>query len=468
MSCLICTEEIKVRNPTVKCQYCEFEACRSCCERYILGQTVAKCMNNDCDKEWSRKHIAQNFTKSFITGAWKKNREKVLFDKEKALLPATQGQVQNSIEKERIAMEIKEVNEEIKKIKIQYGRLLDKKNVLNQANYRLHQNNNYTLQTTNTQKTNYVRACPDEDCRGYLNGSWKCGLCDKTTCSKCHVIIQPDQDHECNKDDVETANLLKKDTKPCPTCSTGIFKIDGCDQMWCTQCHTAFSWKTGRIENAIHNPHYFEWVRKNGQQANFGQDNYICGQELNHEVWNHIRRKINTFEMNVSKVQELKIESIIRNLLHFKYSEIRRYRVTADNEDNTELRIKYLRNLITTEEFSKKIQQSNKSHEKKKELNQILSLFERVSSEIILRLAQNTDKWNQNTNLVLEHVKQTIGEIDGIIQYTNQALTDLSQTYGTIHKCIQLATKQRRDLLVTVNKPSTYTKKPVIDLTIEM
>jgi prefoldin subunit 5 len=461
MSCHICTEEIKVRNPTVKCQYCEFEACRSCCERYILDQTIAKCMNNDCDKEWTRKHIAQNFTKSFLTGAWKKNREKVLFDKEKALLPATQGQVQNSIEKDEIAMEIKKVNEEIKNIKMQYSRLMDKKNKLHQSNNRLHSNNNYTLQGTNLEKTNYVRACPDGDCRGYLNGSWKCGLCNKTTCSKCHIMIQPDQDHECNKDDVETANLLKKDTKPCPTCSTGIFKIDGCDQMWCTQCHTAFSWKTGRIENAIHNPHYFEWVRKNGQQANFGQDNYICGQELNHQVWNHIRRKINMFEMSVPKNIDLQIEYIIRNLLHFKYSELRRYRITADHEDNTELRIKYLRNLITNEEFAKKIQQSNKSYEKKKELNQILSLFERVSSEIILRLAQNTDQWInqeiQNKNIVLEHLNQTIAEINGIIQYTNQALTELSQTYGTVHKYIKFATKRNRDLLTTVVKPKNST-----------
>jgi ribosomal protein S27AE len=274
-------------------------------------------------------------------------------------------------------------------------------------------------------------------------------------------MIQPDQDHECNKDDVETANLLKKDTKPCPTCSTGIFKIDGCDQMWCTQCHTAFSWKTGRIENAIHNPHYFEWVRKNGQQANFGQDNYICGQELNHQVWNHIRRKINMFEMSVPKNIDLQIEYIIRNLLHFKYSELRRYRITADHEDNTELRIKYLRNLITNEEFAKKIQQSNKSYEKKKELNQILSLFERVSSEIILRLAQNTDQWInqeiQNKNIVLEHLNQTIAEINGIIQYTNQALTELSQTYGTVHKYIKFATKRNRDLLTTVVKPKNST-----------
>ena len=167
------------------------------------------------------------------------------------------------------------------------------------------------------------------------------------------------------------------------------------------------------------------------------------------------------FEMSVPKNIDLQIEYIIRNLLHFKYSELRRYRITADHEDNTELRIKYLRNLITNEEFAKKIQQSNKSYEKKKELNQILSLFERVSSEIILRLAQNTDQWInqeiQNKNIVLEHLNQTIAEINGIIQYTNQALTELSQTYGTVHKYIKFATKRNRDLLTTVVKPKNST-----------
>ena len=57
-----------------------------------------------------------------------------------------------------------------------------------------------------------------------------------------------DCEHTCNPDLVETAKLLAKDTKSCPTCQTKIFKIDGCDQMWCTQCHTAFSWKTGAIQ----------------------------------------------------------------------------------------------------------------------------------------------------------------------------------------------------------------------------
>ena len=106
------------------------------------------------------------------------------------------------------------------------------------------------LQINKKEKSNYnALVCSKEDCRGYLNNEWKCGVCDTFTCSKCNInIVGTIDNHECNKEDVETFSLLKKDTKSCPKCNTSIFKIDGCDQMWCTQCHTAFSWRTGRIE----------------------------------------------------------------------------------------------------------------------------------------------------------------------------------------------------------------------------
>jgi hypothetical protein len=47
----------------------------------------------------------------------------------------------------------------------------------------------------------------------------------------------------------------------------GIFKTEGCDQMWCVSCKTAFSWRSGNILNGpIHNPEYYDFQRR--QQAN--------------------------------------------------------------------------------------------------------------------------------------------------------------------------------------------------------
>ena len=59
---------------------------------------------------------------------------------------------------------------------------------------------------------------------------------------------------------------MKKDTKPCPKCGTGIFKIDGCDVMFCINCQTYFSWNTGKIHTrSLHNPEAVRWMREQGR-----------------------------------------------------------------------------------------------------------------------------------------------------------------------------------------------------------
>ena len=67
-------------------------------------------------------------------------------------------------------------------------------------------------------------------------------------------------EHVCNEDDVKSAEMIKKETRNCPKCAVPIFKTEGCDQMWCTECHTAFSWRTGLVvTGVVHNPHFYAW-----------------------------------------------------------------------------------------------------------------------------------------------------------------------------------------------------------------
>ena len=45
--------------------------------------------------------------------------------------------------------------------------------------------------------------------------------------------------------------------------------VRNCNQMWCVMegCNTAFDWVSGRIiTGAVHNPHYYEWLRRTGGQ----------------------------------------------------------------------------------------------------------------------------------------------------------------------------------------------------------
>jgi hypothetical protein len=121
-----------------------------------------------------------------------------------------------------------------------------------------------------------VVPCITKDCKGYLDNDYVCRLCYIHVCKECHQEKQ--DNHICLEENIETVKAVKNDTHPCPNCQTRIFKIDGCDQIFCTQCHTAFSWRTGRIETGrIHNPHYFQWIRTRHVQVPREAGDVPCG-----------------------------------------------------------------------------------------------------------------------------------------------------------------------------------------------
>ena len=84
--------------------------------------------------------------------------------------------------------------------------------------------------------------------------------------------------------------MIKKETKGCPQCGVRIYKISGCDQMWCTECKVAFSWNTGKIiyGGQIHNPHYYEWMRRTGGEIPLNHNEVACGREIDNYFESYI------------------------------------------------------------------------------------------------------------------------------------------------------------------------------------
>jgi hypothetical protein len=389
-------------------------------------------MNTSCGKPWDRKFIVNAFPKSFVTNQWKKHREKVLLDREIALLPATQSVVEDIIRREKIKKEVEEIEKIIRDLR--------------QQQHNIH----YQGQNPQKQqkKTHFVRACPDGDCRGYLSSQWKCGLCENHACKDCHVLIKKGGENEqhvqhmCNPDELATAKLLDKDTKSCPKCQTGIFKIEGCDQMWCTQCHTAFSWRTGELQTNIHNPHFYEWQRRTGGgQAPRNPGDIVCGREITHNMITELSRKLRPKVINSNndspetRARALSLydraSAIVRSILHLNHQQLYNYRM-QNNENNLELRVSYMRQQIDKETFMQRVQRENKQFEKKREIYNILTLFIQTVTDIMFRF-QDAVK----NSSVLEDLEKILDETLAIQEYTNECLGDIAETYGNKAKKIE-------------------------------
>lgn len=408
-TCNICCEKINKSNrQLIECSFCDYTACRDCCQTFILGNTSPKCMK--CAKEWSRAFIRDNFTNSFINGQLKKHREDVLFDQERALLPATQPFAE-------ARMQLKTVEQELADTIILIRDLKNRKNILFQQKWQLE--NSVNGGGVVTERRQFIKRCSVDDCRGFLSSQYKCGMCETWCCPDCHVIIGKTKDapHTCDPNDVESVKLMKVETKACPKCAVPIFKIDGCDQMWCPECKTAFSWKTGAIEHKIHNPHYYEWLRKTKGSVPREPE---CGEQFNIlDIITAFRTVFRSEIRNGHSPHYDEIFMIVQNLTHIQQVEIR-----PDNYEmkNREIRIKYLLKEIGEEKMKLLLQQAEKKHNKTTDIQNVFQMVVTGATDILHRCHNNIliGIWDENILL----------EIRQLVEYANETLCEIQSTYG--------------------------------------
>ena len=300
-TCSICFDACnKSTRAETKCQYCKITICRTCLQTYLLSDIndIPRCINTECQRGWEREFLDGELTSSFRLKTYKEHREKVLADREKARLPATQEDAAAYKQAKLIYVQAAK-DEEI--AAIEYNRLgkimsdfttrkCRARNVLDTVGLRRMplENEIQTEPTKETVRAAFIKPCPAPDCKGFLSTAWKCGLCDQWTCPECHDFKGPvkDIEHTCEPAKVATARLLAREAKSCPKCGVQICKIEGCDQMWCTACNTAFNWRTGKIaDGPVHNPHYFEWLRSRGITPTAGtQPAMNCNQREDREI----------------------------------------------------------------------------------------------------------------------------------------------------------------------------------------
>lgn len=269
--CGVCIEKYTpILRKKVVCKYCKGDACSKCIERYLLDRHEdAHCMH--CRVNYNDATLNEICTKTYLQNTYFKHRQEVLINRERANLPGLQDVAIEERRKRDDLDKIAAIKQEITPLENKRNMILTEYNTVYTDYYSklsLKQDaselrkklDNILLEADNLkrvirdkqedinkirwpaayglpgskkpeeEKKKFIRRCTRDNCQGFLSTAWKCGICEYYSCSKCFATKTKKQDdpHECKKEDVDTADMIKKDSKPCPNCGEFIMKTSGC------------------------------------------------------------------------------------------------------------------------------------------------------------------------------------------------------------------------------------------------
>jgi hypothetical protein len=400
-----------------------------------------------------------NTTKTFFNQEWNAAIKVKLFDQERAEFPQAQEYM----------MTIAKWRTELKDIAIQLKQLYKHRDEMKMREFELqrmitrHENNNNNNNDgdvkmeidgknegspeENTKRSVWHRSgynCPVQECRGIIIRN-KCGVCETVCCPHCRVVLGQGGSvasfiggsHVCNPDTVKTIAAIVEESKPCPKCNVPIYKSEGCYQMWCTQCHTAFDWTNGRvITSRIHNPHLMEYLQQRGR----GDLLEPCQNNLQfpptREI-NQILRNSLTSPVQLGLTNRLYLITTNVLQLYRIVFELRHEVTPAENlRKSNGLRARYLTSEISKEQFLSVVRSRHKTKEKAAELlplyETVINVVNDLSARLFAQLPEARDHPPQLTALI----EAFFVEIDQFIKITNNAIEKFASQWSCKAKTI--------------------------------
>lgn len=492
---MICMDDSynKTTKVPTECLFCHEVVCRTCLKLTLLNDTAVDICCPGCRAVWSQEFLVANLPVTFRAGELKKHREKVLYDREKARLPEFMdagrrykealaavtplreqlAALKSEYETKPLVADYKKKKEIVGSIKscfISYHdahikffdarRVVSKEPELIALKAQMRQLKRsigqYTriintlgqdpavAETTTTAEREIrhrrtVMACPVAGCAGFVDTLWKCGICDTKVCMECRVINL--DNHKCKADDIATARAIAAETKPCPKCAASISKVSGCDQMWCTVCHTTFSWNTGKIETAvIHNPHYFQWLAAKGQSIPRADlpgmpcdiDGSIMRMITRLYTYAHLIEDIDFCRERLQMID--KIAERHRQRLDLEAGELTRVRNRVrdfmTDDWRRELCVKRLAGVINEEEWRVALQRAEKAHHKERAWLQLMEMYAVTTRDILGRITlQDLSIKNDANDEILSDILSQHAQLHQFVYEQNLAI---SKAYGCI------------------------------------
>ena len=449
-SCGVCMDNYTpiIRKKCV-CKYCKADTCSKCIERYLLERHEdAHCLH--CRVNYNDTTLSEICTKTYVQHVYFKHRQEVLINRERANLPGLQDAAILEKQKRDNEEKIKEINKEVEVVQLQRDKVMtdynllytqyyaalaarqdttatrkkldellvesdkyrkaiaDKRDDINRirwpAAYGLPANGG-THAKPEEEKKKFIRRCTRDNCQGFLSTAWKCGICDYYSCSNC---------------------------KPCPNCGEFIQKSSGCDQMWCISCQTPFSWTTGKVVTggAIHNPHYYEWMRRNGQAMDRNPLDVPCGGYPN--AWE--LRRMPKGMSNATANMFFEFHRICQELQDISG---RTYRSHIDQTTTSTINVKFLLGDFDEKHWGQLLGKNERKRKRDREVQEIFAAFRMVAVELINRVQNyrsEDGKIRSFTDLPIKeadvYINELGKEIQELIKMINAGLRSVSISFN--------------------------------------
>ena len=326
--CNICSESKK----TIRCCFCEESACIECIHTWLFEINSPACMF--CRKEWSLSDLQR-----MLSNKWFKTiRSETLIREFKLSCEEEKRHILESMGLR------KKTEEELETVRLEQRKAIS---VLREIDEKVVKLKNI-IDFPHLYRNTHLRGpCQNNGCPANLNDNNFCELCDRYTCLDCKEVFGTK--HKCNQLIKASNSEIVRSCHECPVCNVNITKIEGCDQMWCTQCKTSFDWKTNRIiklTSRFHNPHY--------QQQETDDEVKILEENLNKVTYAKLRSILikNEQKLEYSQTFVFNLLNVKKNCSEMMFT-INYLRTKISQNTDIELKVKYVERQVSDSDVSR-------------------------------------------------------------------------------------------------------------------
>ena len=156
--------------------------------------------------------------------------------------------------------------------------------------------------------------------------------------------------------------------------------------MFCISCQTPFSWTSGKIVTSgpIHNPHYYEWMKRTGGAMPRNPADVPCGGFPG--AWELVR-----FPRGVRRELANLFYEFHRICQELQDISTRNFRTHFDNTQFTQMNVKFLLGELEEKKWGQQLAIAEKKKKRDGEVQEIMGAFRMAAVELVNRVQHYRD-----------------------------------------------------------------------------